>query len=125
MSTDKKRPRRIADLLQRAIANALLREIKDPRLTQVSITAVDVSDDLRNAKIFFAIHDDTKRAEVESALEKATPFIRHTVAEQVDLRYVPKIFFVFDETLQRANNISHLLDEVLPDDDDSDDTKYV
>lgn len=116
MNKPSQRSRQIADLIQHQIAVILKKEINDPRLQHVTITSVDVSPDLRNAKIFFALPDVAKLSEVEKAFAKASGFLRSQLAERIDLRYAPNIRFVFDESLERGSKISALIEKALTED---------
>jgi len=109
VATKSKRPRRVAEVLQQEIATALNQTINDPRLRGLVITGVDLSPDLRNAKIFYVCRDQELLSEIKRALEKAKGFLRHTIATNTDLRHVPALHFVYDETPVRARNIDQLI----------------
>ena len=113
------RVQRVADLIRREVANTLCKEITDPRLQALSITAVDVSPDLRNAKVYFTLLDDSKIDDVNKALEKAAGFLRRAVASQCELRYVPKLIFKYDNKLSQAESLVSLISdanqEAIPD----------
>jgi ribosome-binding factor A len=113
-----KRSRRVAGLVQQVTAIILQKHIGDPRLKEIHITAVDMSPDLRTAHIFFTLYDKDKRAQVEKALNKAKGHIRHLLAENMNLRYTPQIEFIYDEALLQAERITHLLENILPKEDD-------
>jgi ribosome-binding factor A len=107
------RPERVADLLQRTLAKLLQREAKDPRFAAVTITAVNVSPDLKNATIYVCMLDETKVKDTVAALNKASGYLRHSVAEAVELRITPTLQFRYDESLSRGQRLSKLIDEAL------------
>jgi ribosome-binding factor A len=115
-----KRPRRVAELVQREVAMILQQHIGDPRLKEVHITAVQMSPDLRSARIFFTLHDLAKRSSVEKALSKAKGHIRHLLAEKVGLRYIPQLEFRYDEVLLHAEHINHLLEDITLENEERD-----
>lgn len=126
MSRSPKRPRQIADVIRHQLALILKKHVRDPRLVNVTIIKVDVSPDLGNAKVFFSVPDVNELQNVARAFAKCTPYLRHQLAEYVDLRYVPQLRFVFDHSLERGSKISALIDEAIskdqkrnPDNDDS------
>jgi ribosome-binding factor A len=105
-----RRADRVGDAIQHAIAEMLLREIKDPRIGMVTLTAVRVSDDLRHARVFFSvIGDDAQRARSLAGLESARGYIRSHLARQLKLRVAPEIRFEFDPGLERAEAVARLL----------------
>jgi ribosome-binding factor A len=106
---------RVGDLLVELIAELLRREIRDPRLGAVTITAAKVSKDLRHARIYFSLlggRDD--KQEVLAGLESATGFIRSKIGKQLNLRFVPTLEFFYDETPDEAQRIEDLLKQVKP-----------
>lgn len=112
-----KRSRRISDLVQREIASIIRQEIHDPRLLQVAITDVIVTDDLHLAKVYYAVLDPNNLKEIKKALRNATGFLRRHLAQNLKLRYVPEVQFMYDESTARAQRISVLLGKVLPEDE--------
>jgi ribosome-binding factor A len=110
---DYQRSDRVGDLLIEVIAELLRREIRDPRVGAVTLTAAKVSRDLRHARIYFNLlggQRDAKNA--LEGLKSATGFIRSKVGRQLDLRFVPTIEFFYDETEDEAQRIDELLKQV-------------
>lgn len=105
------RPRRVADLIQRTLAHMLLQEAKDPRFAGVTVTAVNVSPDLANATVYVTILDDSKTKESVAALNHAAGYLRHQLADEVELRIAPRLHFIYDESIRRADKINQLLHE--------------
>ena len=107
-----KRPQQVGDLIHRTLAVALQRETNDPRLAKISITEVNVSPDLRNARVYYTLLEKNELKAIEKALAKGTGFLRHCVAQQVGLRYVPKLEFLYDDNLQHAEELGNLLAQI-------------
>jgi ribosome-binding factor A len=109
------RTQRIGDQIQRAISTMLQQKVSDPRFKQLSITGVDVSPDIKNATIYISQLDENNIDEVITALNKASGFFRHTLANQLDLRYTPKLKFAYDHTLKYGSDLSQLIDQANKD----------
>jgi len=116
-----RRTDRIGDAIQELVARLLLREIKDPRIGLVTITAARVSPDLRHARVFFSsLGDATAREQSLRGLRSAAGFVRSQVARQLNLRVAPEIVFEFDPSLEQAERLSRLLkDDPRPPEDES------
>jgi ribosome-binding factor A len=110
-----RRADRVGDSIRRELSRLLLREIKDPRLSQVVITAVQVSPDLRHARVFFtAGAGDTDRQAELKGLQAAAGFLRGHVGRGLQLRYAPELVFAVDDSVDRSLHIAALLKQVLP-----------
>jgi len=108
-----KRSDRVGDLLLELVSQLLAKEVSDPRIGQITLTGVEVSQDLKHARVFFSLlTGDRQKAEVLSGLKSATGFIRARVAKEINLRFVPAIEFVYDETQDRVQHIEELLQQV-------------
>lgn len=106
----KTRTQRIADRIRQEVSEMLLKEISDPRLTGISVTDVTVDRELAYANIYVSALEGSQRsAEVLAGLERASGFIRHLLAERVDLRVFPRLRFHWDPTFERADKIDQLL----------------
>lgn len=109
------RSERVGDLLVELIAELLRRDIRDPRLGAVTITAAKVSKDLRHARLYFNLLGRREnKKEALAGLESATGFIRSKIAKQLKLRFVPTIEFFYDDTQDEAQRIEDLLKQVKP-----------
>lgn len=111
MPKSSKRPRQVADMIQRELALALRQEIKDPRLTDVSITDVVLSPDLRLAKVYFALVKDIELPAALAALTNAAGHFRHIIATHIKLRYTPVLKFYYDETITHAERLARLIQQ--------------
>lgn len=121
MSNNFKRTDRVAEMIQRKLAQIIPQEVKDPRLTGfVTISAVKVAADLGHAKIYFTIFGLDKSIAV-AILNAAASYLRSALARSITLRTVPQLHFVYDESIEYGERLSRLIDEVnnSPSDDAS------
>ena len=108
-----KRAKRLGDQLRREISMLLLDGVKDPRVHDVCITGVELTADLRTARVFFScLGDEKRRAEVLVGLRSAATFIQNTASQRLELRLTPRLTFVFDGTLAYAERINELLRDI-------------
>ena len=105
---------RIADRIYKELSEMLVMgEINDPRLLGITITDVKVDRELGYANIFVSALEGSKRTkEILQALEKASGFIRHQLADRIELRVFPRLRFYWDPTPERADRIERLIDEI-------------
>jgi len=108
-----KRTDRVADQIKMEIADILTKKTKDPRIGFVTVTSVQVSDDLKHAKVFVSVHEDEKSAFV--GLKKATGFVRAELARRLQLRRIPEIVFLPDTSTEKVTHILDLLDRIEKD----------
>jgi ribosome-binding factor A len=114
------RMRRVNELLREVIASEVA-VLKDPGLGFVTITGVDTSPDLRAARVYYSVlGDEEQRAETAAALERAAPRIRTITGGQVRLKYLPRLDFVYDESVDRGIRIDELLRDLEEGDEDGD-----
>ena len=110
---DYKRADRVSDLLREEIAGMLLREVKDPRIGFVTITDVEVSDDLRSAKVFFSMVGSEKELDrATKGLNSASGFIKRKLGKRLKMRYIPDIVFKFDRSLEYGSHIDSILNDL-------------
>jgi ribosome-binding factor A len=110
---DYQRSDRVGDRLLEEIAELLRREIHDPRLQWLNLTGVKMSKDLRQAKVFFCLLGGSgDRQEALAGLKGASGFIRSRLAKKLNLRFVPSIDFLYDDSEDEARRIDALLDKV-------------
>lgn len=105
-----KRPTRVAVLLKERLALILLHKCADPRLKGLTVTEVEMSPDLKQARVFYVAREGVEAAEVQAALKKALGFIKQEVAREHLLRVMPEFFFLPDEGLDRAARLEELLE---------------
>jgi ribosome-binding factor A len=107
-----KRADRVNALLQRELGTIISEELRDPRIAFSTVTAVEITDDLRSAKVHVSVlGDDEQIASTMEALEEAKAYLRHELGSRVSLRYVPDLAFVSDRSAERSARISTLLRE--------------
>ena len=107
-----RRPERINSLMHEAIAEILLREVKDPRVHNVTLMAVTVSPDLKLARVYFSTFRPEDREPSLEGLRSASGYIKRQVSGRLRLRHTPELRFLFDETLEKANRLESLLRQV-------------
>ncbi|MBB1328613.1 30S ribosome-binding factor RbfA [Pseudoalteromonas issachenkonii] len=110
---------RVAQQIQKEIAVILQREIKDPRLGMVTVSAVEVSRDLSYAKIFITVfntQDEDAAKQSAKVLNEATGYIRSLLGKRIRARIMPELKFVVDNSLMEGMRISNLVDSIIRED---------
>ena len=114
MPKDFSRSRRVGEQIQRELALLLQREVRDPRLSQVTIAAVKVTRDMSQATVYFTVLGEKEDIpSIQQALEKASGFLRHALGEQVIMRSLPHLKFIYDDSVSRGSELSSLIDEAI------------
>ena len=112
---DASRAQRVGDLLMEFVSRLLARSLEDPRVRSVTLTGAEVRPDLKHARIYFTVRDEAPRKdEALAGLRAAAGFIRGRIASDLELRFVPTIEFVRDESPDRARRVEDLLRQVRP-----------
>ena len=94
---------------------AILAELKDPRVRDVTVTYVEVSPDLRHAKVHVSVMgDETHQNLTLRGLQSAAGFLQAKIAERIDIRYTPKLSFFLDQGVKRSIAVAQILRQVLP-----------
>lgn len=107
------RSERVKHLIQEEISRILQRDVKDPRVKFVTVTAVKLTDDLREAKILVSIMgEETNREAALSGLKRATGYVRGELGRRLKLKYTPAIEFFVDDSWEKQERILHLLDSI-------------
>jgi len=104
---------KITEAIRKEISMILHRELKDPRLGFVTITRVELTQDLRTARVFFSVlgkEEDYKKT--KEALDSALGFIRRLIAQRINLRFAPEIVFKGDKSSEYSVRIQEVLDEI-------------
>ena len=127
MAKEFSRSTKVAEQMQRELANLLMFEAKDPRVTMVTVTAVEVTGDMAHAKIFYsapqaqknktntqnaANHAKTLQT-IQNGLEKSAGYLRTQVAKRMLLRTVPQLHFVYDESIDIGIKMAQLIDAAM------------
>lgn len=110
----KYRSGRINEEIKKEISNIIRNDIKDPRLSaMVSITNVDVTKDLRYAKVFVSIFGSNEsKEESMQALKSSAGYIRREVGNRINLRYTPQVMFELDNSIENGMHIEKILHEI-------------
>ncbi len=108
---------RLESDIKRALSTIIRREVKNPMINFVTITAVDLTKDLSYLTIHYTLleDDEKKRNETAQALEKSSAFIRTALAKRVNMRKMPQLRFKYDTSLETGNRIERGLKDVLDD----------
>ena len=116
-----RRAQKVAEAIREVVSMAILTELKDPRVKDVTVTFVEVSSDLQHAKVHVSVMGDETRQQLSlRGLQSAAGFLQAKIASQVDMRYTPRLNFLLDQGVKRSIEIAQILREVLPPDEAQD-----
>ena len=116
-----RRQRRVSELIHREMSMLLMREVRDPRLADVTVTEVRITPDLLIARIYYTVLGDAEQeGEAAAALESATGYLRTQLAGRVRLRLAPELVFELDQSAAYARRIDKLLDQIAESGQDED-----
>jgi len=107
------RPQRLGDLIQREVSELIRMEVRDPRVGMITITSVDVSPDITHAKIFFTVLEKEKLPATLEGLKRSAGFLRAQLAKRIKMYTTPELRFVYDESVERGDRLSRLIDAAL------------
>ena len=114
MPRDYPRTRRVAELLQRELSSLIRDRLKDPEVGMVTISDVEVSRDLAHARVYFTLlGGEAERERTREALQRAAGFLRRELGRELHLRTIPQLRFIYDDTMDRGNRVSALIDQAL------------
>jgi ribosome-binding factor A len=114
MPRDFSRTRRVGELLQRELARLIGNELSDPRVRLVTVTAVEVSKDLRHAKVFVTqLGSDEQQTAAIRSLGHAAGYLRRELSHVLDLKVVPQLHFEYDTSVERGVALSRLIEASL------------
>jgi len=112
-----KRASRVASLLREVLSEILATQLKDPAVGRITISRVTLSDDLRNARVYFnMLGTEAERQKTLAGLTRAAGFLRTELGKRMDLRRAPDLQFLYDDTLDYAERIDQLLKQAFPPD---------
>lgn len=103
---------RLGHIFTEEISKIISEEVKDEDINFVTITAVDISSDLSYAKVYFTNLIDKDREKVTKALNKASSFIRGKLFDRVEIRKMPELTFIYDETIEYGKKIEKIIDNI-------------
>ncbi len=107
------RVERVNQEVKKIISEVLLFEVKDTRIGLITVTHVQMSADLKQAKIYYTVlGDEKKREDAKKGLESANGFIRQALAHKMRMKSTPELIFYFDDTLDRTIKVEEMLDEI-------------
>jgi len=107
---------RVADQIQRELAEIIRTELKDPRVAMITLTGVEVTADYSHAKVFYTLMGNAaERAATETGLKQAGGFLRSQIARRIKLHSIPQLHFVYDASVERGFELSRLIDEAVAD----------
>jgi ribosome-binding factor A len=105
---------RIADQIQKDLAELIRTEVKDPRVGMITLTGVEISSDHHHAKVFFTtLGGPESVAKAADGLAHASGFLRSHLAKGLKLRIVPELHFIYDESVERGIRLSRLIDDAI------------
>lgn len=112
-----RRAQKAAEAIREVVSTSILREIKDPRVQNVTVTYVEVANDLRHAKVHVSVMGtETQQNLCIRGLQSAAGFLQSRVAERIEMRYTPRLQFLLDQGVKRSIEIASILRDVLPSD---------
>ncbi len=118
--SEQKRSTRVADAIRNELAILLLNKVRDPKISGVTITRAEVSDDLKYARIFFTVFGEEKSIkEAEKGLQRARGFMRSHLAKTLNMRYTPDLQFRYDLTAEKVKEIETLFQEIAGEKDNN------
>lgn len=103
---------RIASQLVKEISYILATEVKDKDLKFVTITDCHVTNDLSYAKVYFTVLDDSRKEIVLESFKNASGFIRKELMDKVEIRHMPELEFVYDESIEYGTNIEKIIENL-------------
>ncbi len=116
-----RRSQKVAQAIREVVSMAILADLKDPRVRDVTVTYVEVAGDLRNAKVHVSVMGDEKHQQLSlKGLQSSAGFLQTKIAKRIDLRYTPRLNFILDQGVKHSIEISRILGEILPDSESTD-----
>lgn len=103
---------RIASQMLKEISYVLASEVKDEDIRFVTVTDVKVTNDLSFAKVYYTVFDVSRKKETAEALKHASGYIRHLLHDRVDIRHIPELTFIFDESIEYGKKIENIIEEI-------------
>lgn len=114
MPRDFSRTLRVAEQIQRELADLIRMEVKDPRVGMVTLTGVEVAADYGHAKVFFTLLGDASQVEAATeGLNHAAGYLRRELGRRIKLRTIPQLHFNFDASVERGMRLSRLIDSAV------------
>ena len=102
---------RVAEQVRRDLADLIRRDLKDPRVGMISLTAVELTPDYAHAKVFYATLNSEHLEEIEHGLKRASGFLRRELGRRIHIHTLPELHFVYDNSLERGASLSLLINQ--------------
>ena len=103
---------RLNNLFLAELSKIIFKEIKNPIIKTVNLTAVDITNDLSYAKVYYTNLIDEDREKVHTALNKASGFIRGKLFDMVEIRKMPELTFIYDKSIEYGNKIEKIIEDI-------------
>ena len=114
-----RRAQKTAEAVREVVGMAILADLQDPRIRGVTVTFVEVSDDLRHAKVHVSIMgSETQQKLSLRGLQNAAGYLQAKIASRVEMRYTPRLTFVLDQGVKKSIEVAEILKRVLPQEDE-------
>lgn len=114
MPRDFSRVQRVAEQIQRELAELIRLELKDPRVGFITLSDVELSPDYAHAKVFFtSLAPESALPEIEAGLKRASGFLRRELGRRIRLHNIPELHFVYDASVERGARLSKLIDDAV------------
>ncbi|WP_144971659.1 30S ribosome-binding factor RbfA [Bremerella volcania] len=116
-----RRTLKAASAIREVVSMAILTQLRDPRVKDVTVTKVEVAGDMRSAKVHVSIMGDEKKQQLcLNGLRRSAGFLQSCIKDRIDTRYIPKLEFEIDKGVKQSLEVSRILKEVLPPSEDED-----
>jgi len=113
-----KRSERVGELIREEIAKMIAREIKDPRIGFVTLTDVDLSNDLKNINVYVSVlGEDSEKKKAVEGLKSSRGYIRRQLGSRLYLKRIPEITFKLDQSIEHSEKMTKLFDKIKKDED--------
>ncbi len=104
-----------AEAIREVVGMSILTELRDPRVSDVTVTMVEVSADMRHARVHVSIMGDERKQQLAlHGLRSSSGFLQHKISQRIDTRYTPRLTFMLDQGIKNAMRVTQILKEVLP-----------
>ncbi|MDD5177020.1 MAG: 30S ribosome-binding factor RbfA [Sterolibacterium sp.] len=114
------RASRVAEQIRRELAELIQLELKDPRVSLVTLTDVEISPDYTHAKIFYtSLAEPEHLADIAEGLVRASGFLRRELGKRISIHHLPELHFVYDTSVERGTHLSQLIDQAVHSSDSS------
>ncbi|MFO8100727.1 MAG: 30S ribosome-binding factor RbfA [Dehalococcoidia bacterium] len=116
-----RRQKQVNQAIRRELSDLLTRQVRDPRINGIiSITEVDISPDLKQAKVYVSVMgSEEEKAEVFAGIDSASDYLRHELGRRIKMRYVPGLIFRRDDSIEKAEHMLRLIDQSASDTPDN------